>query len=60
MGQIARIPDVAMRAAADIHVTSAGPLAYHLDGEPYVGGASLTARPRPGALRIAVPAETRL
>lgn len=56
MGQIARVPDVAMRAAADIQVTSAGPVVYHLDGEPYVGGVRLAARPRPGALRVAVPA----
>lgn len=55
-GQMARVPDVAMRAAVDIQVTSAGPVVYHLDGEPYVGGARLTARPRPAALRVAVPA----
>ena len=55
MGQIARVPDVAMRAAVDIQVTSAGPVMYHLDGEPYVGGARLDARPRPGALRVAIP-----
>lgn len=54
-GQIARVPDVAMRAASDIEVTSAGPVIYHLDGEPYVGGVRLTARPRPAALRVAIP-----
>lgn len=57
MGQIARVPDVAMRAAVDIQVTSAGPVVYHLDGEPYVGGARIDARPRPGALRVAIPAD---
>lgn len=60
MGQIARVPDVAMRAAVDIQVTSAGPVVYHVDGEPYVGGARLDARPRPGALRVAVPPDTRV
>lgn len=60
MGQIARIRDVAMRAAVDIQVTSAHPVIYHLDGEPYVGGASLVARPHPGALRVAIPADARL
>jgi len=60
LGQIARVPDVAMRAAADIQVTSNGPVVYHVDGEPFMGGATLAARPRPGALRVAVPAETRL
>ncbi len=58
-GQIRRVPDVAMRAAVDIQVTSAGPVVYHLDGEPYVGGARLNARPRPGALRVAVPADVQ-
>ena len=58
-GQIARVPDVAMRAAVDIQVTSAGPVVYHLDGEPYVGGARLEARPRPGALRVAIPADAQ-
>jgi len=58
-GQIARVPDVAMRAASDIQVTSAGPVVYHLDGEPYVGGARLDARPRPGALKVAIPADAQ-
>ncbi|MBI3048710.1 MAG: diacylglycerol kinase family lipid kinase [Acidobacteria bacterium] len=56
LGQMARVPEVAMRAAVDIRVTSAAPVMYHLDGEPYVGGVLLAARPRPGALRVAVPA----
>lgn len=59
-GKMARVPDVAMRAAVDIQVTSEGPVVYHLDGEPYVGGARLTARPRPGALRVAVPPGTQI
>ena len=32
---------------------------YHVDGEPFIGGASITARSRPGALRVMVPAEAR-
>jgi YegS/Rv2252/BmrU family lipid kinase len=58
-GRIARVPNVAMRAAVDIQVTSTGPVRYHLDGEPYVGGARLDARPRPGALRAAIPADVQ-
>jgi YegS/Rv2252/BmrU family lipid kinase len=58
-GRIARVPDVAMRAAVDIQVTSAGPMMYHVDGEPYVGGARLEARARPGALRVAIPADVQ-
>jgi YegS/Rv2252/BmrU family lipid kinase len=57
MGQIARVPDVAMRAACDIQVTSAGPVVYHVDGEPFGGGERLSARPRPAALRIAIPVD---
>ncbi|OFW01441.1 MAG: hypothetical protein A3I61_14850 [Acidobacteria bacterium RIFCSPLOWO2_02_FULL_68_18] len=60
LGQIARVPEVATRAAVDIRVTSAGPMAYHLDGEPYVGGTLVAARPRPRALRVAVPADARV
>ena len=32
---------------------------YHVDGEPFIGGASITARSRPGALRVMIPAEAR-
>lgn len=56
-GRIALVPDVAMRAAVDIQVTSTGPVMYHVDGEPYVGGPRLDARPRPGALRVAHPVD---
>ena len=55
MGQMSRIPGVSTRAAVDIEITSAGPVLYHVDGEPYVGGASISARPHPGALRVTVP-----
>lgn len=54
-GQIARVPGVTMRAAVDIEITSAQPVLYHVDGEPYVGGASIAARARPRALRLKVP-----
>lgn len=58
MGQIARIPGVTMRAAVEIQVTSAQPVVYHVDGEPYVGAASLAARCRPAALQVKVPADS--
>jgi diacylglycerol kinase (ATP) len=54
-GQIGRLPGVSVRTATDIEVTSAHPVVYHVDGEPFVGGASLRARVRPGALRVRVP-----
>ncbi len=55
MGQIARIPGVTMRAAAEIEITSGQAVIYHVDGEPYVGGASVSARCRPQALNVKVP-----
>ena len=58
-GQIASVRGVTQFHAQDIEVTSAGPMIYHVDGEPFVGGASITARSRPGALRVMVPAEAR-
>lgn len=59
-GQIARVRGVTSVPAVDIEVTSEHPMLYHVDGEPYVGGASIVARPRARALRVAVPADARL
>jgi YegS/Rv2252/BmrU family lipid kinase len=59
-GQIARISGVTMRPATNVTITSAKPVIYHVDGEPFVGSAEITARTRPGALRIRVPAGERL
>ena len=47
-GQIGRVRGVTQLHAQDIEVTSAGPMIYHVDGEPFIGGASITARSRPG------------
>jgi len=55
LGQIARVPGVTMRRAADVEITSARPVLYHVDGEPFVGGASIRARIQPRALRVKVP-----
>ena len=54
-GQVGRLPGVTMRTAADIEVTSAHPVIYHIDGEPCVGGASIKAHVRPRALRVKIP-----
>jgi YegS/Rv2252/BmrU family lipid kinase len=54
-GRLAEGPGVEMRTAVDVEVTSARPVVYHVDGEPFVGGASITARVRPAALRMRVP-----
>jgi diacylglycerol kinase (ATP) len=58
-GQITGVRGVTHLHAQDIAVSSAGPMIYHVDGEPFIGGASITARSRPGALRVMVPAEAR-
>lgn len=60
MGRIAHARGVTSVPAVDIQVQSQHAVQYHVDGEPYVGGVSMTARPRPGALRVAVPANARL
>ena len=60
MGRIAHARGVTSVPAVEIEVRSQHAVPYHVDGEPHVGGASMTARPRPGALRVAVPANARL
>jgi diacylglycerol kinase (ATP) len=54
-GTIDRVRGVSIRRGRTIEITSARPVTYHLDGEPFVGGASLRARVRPSALRVCVP-----
>jgi diacylglycerol kinase (ATP) len=56
LGRIASVPGVTMRTAVDIEITSAQPVVYHVDGEPFVGSARIRARPRPAALRVRVAA----
>jgi diacylglycerol kinase (ATP) len=60
MGRIADARGVTSVPAVDIEVRSQHAVQYHVDGEPHMGGASMTARPRPGALRVAVSANVRL
>ena len=54
-GQIDQVPGVTIRRGAAIEVTSAHPVIYHVDGEPFVGAASVSARVRPRALRVRMP-----
>lgn len=53
-GRVAGVRGVTMATAAAVEITSARPVIYHVDGEPFVGGASLSARVRPQALRVRV------
>jgi YegS/Rv2252/BmrU family lipid kinase len=55
-GRIGSLAGVSMTAAALVEITSTRPVVYHVDGEPFVGGAHLIARAHAGALRIQAPA----
>ena len=59
-GRIAGVSGVTTRAAGEIQITSARPVVYHVDGEPFVGPASLRAYSRRQVLRVKVPAGERL
>jgi len=54
-GTVDRAPGVTMRRGSRIEITSAHPVIYHVDGEPFVGGAWVRADVRPAALRVRVP-----
>lgn len=57
-GQIHETPGVTIRRGAKIEITSAHPVTYHVDGEPFAGSAVLVGRIRPRALRIRTPSFT--
>ncbi len=46
---------VTILRGARVRVTGAGPLSFHVDGEPHAGGSTLSAVVRPGGLRVRVP-----
>ena len=51
-GELARVPGVSMTHITTVSISCPLPVAYHVDGEPHVGGLSVTARVRPRALRV--------
>jgi diacylglycerol kinase (ATP) len=51
-GTIAGAPGVSICRIESATVSADGPLLYHADGEPYVGGPSLRVSIRPRALRL--------
>jgi YegS/Rv2252/BmrU family lipid kinase len=53
-GRLADVPGVTMSVVTRVEITSTEPLIYHVDGEPCEGGLSVSARIRPGALRVRV------
>ena len=54
MGKIDRLRGVTMVTSETVQITSPHPVVYHLDGEPIAGTLGVSARVRPGALRICV------
>jgi YegS/Rv2252/BmrU family lipid kinase len=58
-GEIERVRGVDIRRGAHVEIVGAGPLLYHVDGEPHRGGSAVTARVHPGALRVRVPSAER-
>ena len=54
-GTVDRVRGVTSRTTSSVEITSARPVLFHIDGEPLVGSARVTARSRPGALRVRVP-----
>lgn len=54
-GRVDRARGVTIRSGREIEISSGGPTVYHVDGEPFVGGASLRARVLPAALRVRAP-----
>jgi YegS/Rv2252/BmrU family lipid kinase len=54
-GRIGRVPGVTTTAVTEVEIASARPIVYHVDGEPFIGGVSVSARVRPNALRVRVP-----
>jgi YegS/Rv2252/BmrU family lipid kinase len=52
LGRIDRVRGVTIRQGREVTVTASRPIAYHVDGEPFIGGTSIAARIHPGALRV--------
>jgi len=51
-GTVARVPGVSITKTSLLGIASDAALVYHVDGEPYVGGQSITARIHSRALKV--------
>jgi len=51
-GSIDRVRGVTIRPMSRLRISAAGPMPFHVDGEPATGDATLEASVHPGALRI--------
>jgi diacylglycerol kinase (ATP) len=56
MGKIDRLAGVTMQRTDSLQIVSAYPIVYHVDGEPIAGMLTVSAKARPRALRMKVPA----
>jgi YegS/Rv2252/BmrU family lipid kinase len=56
MGVIDRLAGVSIQRTESVQIGSPYPLVYHLDGEPIAGTLTISAKARPRALRVKVPA----
>ena len=56
IGAIGRLGGVSMERTDSVQIASPHPLVYHVDGEPIAGTLTLSARVRPGALKVKLPA----
>lgn len=54
-GSVDRVRGVTIRRGEAVEISSARPVVCHVDGEPFVGGASVRGRVRRAALRVRVP-----
>jgi YegS/Rv2252/BmrU family lipid kinase len=54
-GTLEEAPDLLMRRATHLSISSRRPIRFHVDGEPRTGPETLTLRVHPRALRVRVP-----
>jgi YegS/Rv2252/BmrU family lipid kinase len=59
-GQIARVPDVILRSAQEVEISSPHQVLYHVDGEASLAAGTLKGRVRPSALRVLAPMDKAL
>jgi YegS/Rv2252/BmrU family lipid kinase len=55
LGRVDRVSGVTIRQGREVTVTASRPIAYHVDGEPFVGGTTISGRLHPGALQVRLP-----
>jgi YegS/Rv2252/BmrU family lipid kinase len=51
-GEMDRVPGVSMETATSAQVLASGTIRYHVDGEPFESGGTLSATVRPGGLAV--------